>query len=91
MTRTVKKMIATRQGTHGVMRDSSVFVQEVKVLMRHQLNWPKMEAYQREALDMILHKIARILYGDPNFREHWDDVAGYAERAARTIDGDVAP
>jgi hypothetical protein len=31
------------------------------------------------------HKIARILHGDPNFEEHWADVAGYAERVVRTL------
>ena len=33
---------------------------------------------QAEALDMIAHKIARILNGDPNHHDHWHDIAGYA-------------
>jgi hypothetical protein len=33
---------------------------------------------QREALDMIAVKISRILSGDPNHADHWDDIAGYA-------------
>jgi hypothetical protein len=33
---------------------------------------------QREALDMILHKIARIVNGNPNETDHWHDIAGYA-------------
>lgn len=27
---------------------------------------------------MILAKIARIVSGDPNHADHWDDIAGYA-------------
>ena len=37
---------------------------------------------QRESLDMIAHKIGRILAGDPDFRDHWDDIAGYAKLVA---------
>ena len=27
---------------------------------------------------MILHKLARILNGDPNYVDSWHDIAGYA-------------
>lgn len=33
---------------------------------------------QAEALDMIAHKIARILNGDPNYIDNWVDIAGYS-------------
>lgn len=42
----------------------------------------KLDDVQRESLSMIFHKIGRILAGDPNFRDHWDDIAGYAKLAA---------
>lgn len=34
---------------------------------------------QREALDMIMHKIGRILNGDPNYIDSWVDIVGYAQ------------
>ena len=37
-----------------------------------------LEPYQREALEMICHKLARIVNGDPNYTDSWRDVAGYA-------------
>ena len=33
---------------------------------------------QTEALSMICHKMARIVNGDPNYADSWDDIAGYA-------------
>jgi hypothetical protein len=36
-------------------------------------------ADQQEALDMIVHKIARIINGDPNYHDSWADIAGYAK------------
>jgi hypothetical protein len=37
----------------------------------------------REALEIDAHKIGRILAGDPDFRDHWLDRAGYATLIAR--------
>ena len=36
---------------------------------------------QKEAIDMILHKIGRILNGDPDYADSWHDIAGYATLA----------
>ena len=37
---------------------------------------------QKEALEMIAHKIARIANGNPNHIDNWDDIAGYATLVA---------
>ena len=41
---------------------------------------------QIEALDMIALKLSRILSGQANFRDHWDDIAGYAKLASEACD-----
>ena len=33
---------------------------------------------QQEALDIICHKIGRIINGDPDYADSWIDIAGYA-------------
>jgi hypothetical protein len=38
---------------------------------------------QREALDYIAGKLSRILSGQPGHADHFRDIAGYAELAAR--------
>ena len=40
---------------------------------------------QQEAIDMILHKIARIANGDENYDDNWIDIAGYATLASNEI------
>ena len=37
---------------------------------------------QQEALDMIFHKIGRIVNGDPDYADSWHDIAGYAQLVA---------
>jgi hypothetical protein len=50
-----------------------------------QPGWSRLDHSQAEALDMIAHKIGRILAGDPNHADHWDDIAGYARLVARRV------
>ena len=44
---------------------------------------------QREALDMICHKIGRIVNGDPNYADSWHDIAGYATLVEKRLNGEV--
>jgi hypothetical protein len=39
-------------------------------------------ATHAEAIDMLFHKIGRIGAGDASFKDHWDDIAGYAKLVA---------
>ena len=42
---------------------------------------------QQEALDMIFHKIGRIVNGDPDYADSWVDIAGYAKLVADRLEG----
>jgi hypothetical protein len=48
----------------------------------------KLEVDQQEALDMICHKIGRIINGDPNYADSWHDIAGYAQLVANRLNND---
>jgi hypothetical protein len=48
----------------------------------------KLEPDQIEALDMICHKIGRILNGDPDYADSWHDIAGYAQLVANRLNND---
>lgn len=50
--------------------------------MRLTDNWELLQPFQVEALEMIAHKIGRILNGDPNYDDSWVDIAGYAKLVA---------
>lgn len=49
--------------------------------------WISLQPDQREALEMIAHKIARILGGDPDYIDNWDDIAGYSTLVANRLRG----
>lgn len=44
---------------------------------------------QWEALEMIAHKIGRIINGDPDYADSWVDIAGYAKLVSDRLQGTV--
>ena len=42
---------------------------------------------QQEAMELIFHKLARIVNGDPDHIDNWKDIAGYATLVADRIEG----
>lgn len=78
----VNKILSERKNSHGDFSDNAATTQEIKELMFNCTGWTRLSHVQREALDMIAHKIGRILAGDPNFKDHWLDLSGYATLVA---------
>ena len=46
--------------------------------IKHAKELERFKPTQIIALAAILTKLSRIVCGDPNFSDHWDDIAGYA-------------
>lgn len=44
---------------------------------------------QQEALDMIFHKVARIINGDADYVDNWKDIAGYAMLISDRLEGNA--
>jgi hypothetical protein len=78
-------LLNEREASHGDFRDTSETAQALKNTLRNSANWRNMNGAQREALDMIANKLARVCNGDANFLDHWVDVAGYATLVARDL------
>lgn len=77
----VKDTLKQRQKTHGSFSDHAQTCQDLKDVMKRSKNWDKLTAVQKEALEMNVHKIARVLSGNPNAKDHWHDIGGYAALA----------
>jgi hypothetical protein len=81
---TIRDILAERQTTHGDFTDHANCAQELKNVFRSHCMVPPTNV-QAEAVEMILHKLARIASGNPNYKDHWDDIAGYATLAADRV------
>jgi len=73
------ELLAERGKTHGDFTKHAEITQGLKQLMMAEPTYRKLSVVQQESLEMIQHKIGRILAGNPDHKDHWDDIAGYAK------------
>lgn len=81
----IEQILSERKQTHGDFSINSEISQRLKSVI---IDEGKLTYEQREALDMILHKISRIIAGNANTKDHWDDIAGYATLVSNIIERD---
>lgn len=86
----IAAIIAERDKAHGPFALQASLSQAFKETIRSTPNFAvKLDCDQHEALDMIAHKMARILAGSPNHIDTWDDIAGYALLVANRLRADA--
>lgn len=76
-----------REKRYGSFESQGKISQDMKAAMRVTDNWETLTYSQKESLEMIVHKIGRILNGDPNYADSWHDIAGYATLIDQQLSG----
>lgn len=71
---------------YGSFADHARISCNIKAAMADSPNWERLAPDQREALEMVAHKTARILNGDPDFHDSWHDIIGYVKLVADRLD-----
>ena len=85
----VDAVLAERGSRYGKFIDHAEITQALKrALVNHAIAQGKtLAADQAEAIDMICHKLGRIVNGDPDYADSWVDIAGYAKLVADRLQG----
>lgn len=85
----ISDILDERGKRYGKFKNHAEISQRLKYVVADALSKRKGEIAddQREALDMICHKIARIVNGDPDYADSWVDIAGYAQLVADRLQG----
>jgi hypothetical protein len=78
----IDQTLAERGARYGKFRDHAVIAQAIKEAMWYWDGWLRLVPDQKQALEVIADKIARILNGDPNYHDNWHDIVGYAKLVA---------
>lgn len=88
---TIDAILTERGSRYGPFLSHAMITQELKSTFEHHINGlgKALMPDQKEALDMIAHKIGRIINGDPDYIDSWDDIAGYAKLVADRLRGTV--
>ena len=96
-----KEVLADRGVRYGKFTGHAEITQALKRLMRGEVcagtsskvadrvksRVAEMQPDQIECLEMIAHKVGRILNGDPHYGDSWRDIAGYATLVADRLEG----
>jgi hypothetical protein len=77
--------LAERGKCYGSFNGQARIAQEIKTAMRLSPNWTRLSPCMMEALEMIAHKIGRILNGNINHKDSWHDIVGYAKLIDDTL------
>ena len=75
----LETILEQRAGRYGEFKEHATITQAIKNCMKNSKNWGTLSADKMESLEMISHKIGRILNGDPEYADSWIDIAGYAK------------
>jgi hypothetical protein len=86
-TDTTQDLLDQRAKTHGNYMLHAEITQDLKRTIGHYISdWDKdIDDDMHESLDMIAHKIGRIIAGNPSVIDHWADIAGYAQLVANRL------
>jgi len=84
----VDKVLEERGSRYGRFEDHAFITQALKsCLFSDDEKTARLSASQRESLEMICHKMGRIINGDPDYSDSWIDIAGYAKLVADELEG----
>lgn len=75
----LENTLKARKARYGDFTDHAAYAQRLKMVCRSAPSWNLMTTVHQEALDMIMHKIARALCGDPMYCDTVRDIVGYAQ------------
>lgn len=82
----IDKILQERGNRYGPFEMHAEISQILKEYLQALPGWSNLEPFQRESMDMIAHKIARISNGDPAYVDSWRDIEGYAKLVADILE-----
>lgn len=77
----IEDTLAERGRRYGDFAEHAELAQALSNILRRAHGWGRLTPVKRQALTVIMDKIARILSGDPEYRDNWHDIQGYAKLA----------
>lgn len=84
-----ENILTERKKTHGEYAEHAACTQAIMRVFMSQPNWPTLSDMQKETMHMIAHKSGRILTGNPDIADHYDDIAGYATLISQRLGRDI--
>lgn len=75
----MSELLEQRGQNYGDFSGTANISQSLKNAVKNSVQYDSLKPFQKESIEMILHKIARILNGNPNYIDSWKDIIGYSQ------------
>ena len=82
----IEEILEERGNNYGSFIEHARVTQNIKRAMQSSKNWLLLSDDKRECMEMLAHKIGRILNGDPEYIDSWTDIIGYTRLVERTLE-----
>ena len=82
----IQDVLEERGERYGEFEGHAYITQSLKEIMYSVDGWHRLNHSQREALEMVAHKIGRILNGDPQYLDSWVDIIGYTQLVVNQLE-----
>ena len=83
----INEVLKERASRYGEFKDVATYSQHLKELWYDSIKEDDIISEpMQEAMEMILHKIARIFSGDKNYKDNFIDLIGYAELYLKEVE-----
>lgn len=88
----IEKILEERNKEYGDFSRQAEISQKIKLLIIGScLSYEsKFSPSAREALEMIIHKISRIVNGNPSNIDSWRDICGYSQLVVNRLEKESA-
>ena len=85
----ITETLQERGKRYGKFTGHAECTQDLKQIINRHLHLRRkaLAHDQQEALDMICHKIGRIINGAPDYADSWHDIAAFAQLVADRLNG----
>jgi len=77
----IDSILLERQKRYKDFKDNAEVAQQIKAILCTRNEWHDLSNVHKEAIEIIVQKISRIVCGDPNYLDNWVDIQGYAKLA----------
>lgn len=85
----IEATLTERGSRYGSFEGHARITQAIKYAMVDTPNWQALAPDMKEALEMVAHKVGRILNGDPCYHDSWHDIVGYTKLVADRLAGET--
>lgn len=87
----IHDLLNERGDRYGEFKTHAEVTQKIKEALFSGASFAYLDYDQKEALEMVAHKLGRIVNGDPNYLDSWVDIIGYTQLVVDRLAKDQEP